>query len=138
MGNLPKVMISGFLACSAVTTSAQAQKRHSIQLDADAGKDSYRFAPASITARPGDVLVFTTGRGAPHNIVFESADLNEATHEAFNGAMVRRTGDLSSPLLTAEGIEYRIVVPRIAPGVYHFYCLPHRAYDMRGELRITK
>jgi len=138
MGNLPKLMINGFLAFSAMATSAQAQKRHSIRLDADAEKDSYRFAPASVTARPGDVLVFTAGRGAPHSIVFESADLNEATHEAFNGAMGRRTGDLSSPLLTAEGIEYRIVVPRIAPGVYHFYCLPHRAYDMRGELRITK
>jgi plastocyanin len=52
--------------------------------------------------------------------------------------MARRAGDLTSPMLTAEGSEYRIVVPRVPPGIYHFYCLPHRAYDMRGQLRVTK
>ncbi|HEX6433980.1 MAG TPA: hypothetical protein VFZ87_07045, partial [Gemmatimonadales bacterium] len=78
------------------------------------------------------------GRGVPHSIVFESAGLNEAAHEALNGAMSRRSGDLSSPLFTQEGAAYRIIVPRVTPGIYHFYCLPHRAYDERGQLRITK
>ena len=41
-------------------------------------------------------------------------------------------------MLTTEGSEYRMVVPRVQPGIYRFYCLPHRAYDMRGQLRITK
>ena len=138
MGNLPRIGFSSILALLALASSAEAQKRHSVRLEADPTKDSYRFTPASISARPGDVLVFKVGQGAPHSVVFEGSDLNEATHEAMNGAMGRRTGDLSSPLLTAEGTEYRIVVPRIAPGVYRFYCLPHRAYDMKGELRITK
>jgi plastocyanin len=70
--------------------------------------------------------------------VFEAAGLSEEAHEALNGAMSRRAGDLSSPLLTLEGAEYRMVVPQLSPGVYHFYCLPHRAYDMRGQLRVTK
>jgi plastocyanin len=117
---------------------SQAQRRQVIRLEADSQKDSYRFIPSSVTARAGDVLVFKAIRGSPHNVVFEGAELSEATHEAMNGAMPRRTGDLSSPLLTEDGVEYRITVPRVAPGVYHFYCLPHRAYDMRGELRITK
>ena len=119
-------------------TSAQAQNRHLIRIEADREKDVYRFVPGKVTARPGDVLVFKTLRGSPHSIVFEGGDLSEATHEAINGAMGRRTGDLSSPLLQADGTEYRIVVPRVSPGVYHFYCLPHRAYDERGELRIAK
>jgi plastocyanin len=29
-----------------------------------------------------------------------------------------------------------MVVPQVPPGTYPFFCLPHRAYDMRGELRI--
>jgi plastocyanin len=123
---------------NAGVSSAEAQRKQVIRLEAVPEKDSYRFTPSRITARPGDVLVFQAVRGAPHSIVFEGADLSEATHEAMNGAMGRRTGDLSSPLLTSNGAEYRIVVPRVAPGVYHFYCLPHRAYDMRGELHITK
>jgi plastocyanin len=138
MSNLSRIVISSIVGFMVVASAAEAQKRHPVRLEADPTRDSYRFTPASITARPGDVLVFKVGRGAPHSVVFEAADLNEATHEAMNGAMSRRTGDLSSPLLTTEGTEYRMVVPRIAPGVYHFYCLPHRAYDMRGELRVTK
>jgi plastocyanin len=115
-----------------------AQNVHEIRLEANPEKETYRFTPPLVTARPGDILLFKAGRGVPHSIVFEGARLNEATHEALNGAMGRRAGDLSSPLLTSEGAEYRIVVPRIAPGIYHFYCLPHRAYDERGQLRITK
>jgi plastocyanin len=121
-----------------IFSSAQAQRRQVIRIEADRQKDTYRFVPAKVTARAGDVLIFKAVSGAPHSIVFEGRDLSEATHEAMNGAMGRRTGDLSSPLLATEGAEYRIVVPRVVPGVYHFYCLPHRAYDERGELHIAK
>jgi plastocyanin len=138
MGRSLKVLTGSVLLGVAATMPAQAQKRVTVRIEADPGKAVYRFVPARVTARAGDVLVFKAARGAPHNVAFESGDLSEATHEAMNGAMGRRTGDLSSPLLTAEGAEYRIVVPRVEPGVYHFYCLPHRAYDERGELRVTK
>jgi plastocyanin len=40
--------------------------------------------------------------------------------------------------LTYEGAVSRMVVPQLAPGVYGFYCLPHRAYDMQAVLRVTK
>ena len=29
-----------------------------------------------------------------------------------------------------------MTVPQVPSGVYAFYCLPHRAYDMRGTLTI--
>ena len=29
-----------------------------------------------------------------------------------------------------------MIVPQVPAGTYQFYCLPHRAYDMRGELTI--
>jgi plastocyanin len=138
MGRFAILIGGSTLLLVAGASSAQAQRRQVVRLEAVPEKDTYRFTPAQITARPGDVLVFQAVRGAPHSIVFEGADLSEATHEAINGAMGRRTGDLSSPLLQSEGAEYRMVVPRVAPGVYRFYCLPHRAYDMRGELHITK
>jgi plastocyanin len=119
-------------------TPGMAQRVHEIRMEANPGKDVYRFAPAQVTARPGDVLLFKVTNGSPHSIVFEGANLSETARAALNGAMSRRSADLSSPLLTADGTEYRIVVPAIATGRYGFFCLPHRAYDMRGELRITK
>lgn len=122
----------------ALAPPVQAQRVHEIRIQALAEKETYRFTPPLITARTGDVLLFRAGQGVPHSIVFESRGMNEATQEALNGAMPRRIGDLSSPLLTREGAEYRIVLPRIPPGIYHFYCVPHRAYDERGQLRIAR
>jgi plastocyanin len=118
--------------------TAAAQRVHEVSLEVNAEKELYRFAPARVTARPGDILKFRTVSGAPHSIVFEGRGLTEQAHEALNGAMGRRAGDLSSPLLTQNGTEYRVVVPNVQPGSYEFYCLPHRAYDMRGTLLVTK
>lgn len=138
MGSSLKALIWSLVVVVGSTTVAEGQKVHEIRLDANPDKDVYRFSPQLVTARPGDVVLFKAASGAPHSIVFEGAGLSEQAHEALNGAMSRRAGDLSSPLLTLDGSEYRIVIPQIAPGIYHFYCLPHRAYDMRGQLRIAK
>ncbi len=122
----------------ALSSTAEAQRVHEIRLEADAEKDVYRFTPANISARAGDVLLFKTVSGTPHSIVFEAEGISGAAHEALNGAMPRRAGDLSSPLLNPDGAEYRITVTALNPGRYQFFCLPHRAYDMRGSLRVTK
>jgi plastocyanin len=133
-----KTLISMLLMLSSSAAVAQAQKVHEIRLEANPEKDTYRFSPSVVAARPGEVLLFKVASGAPHSIVFESAGLSEQAHEALNGAMNRRAGDLSSPLLTGVGSEYRVVVPQLQPGLYSYFCLPHRAYDMRGQLRVTK
>ena len=126
------------LLLGALPGRASAQKVREIRIEADAGKEVYRFSPARVTAKPGDVLLFKAVMGTPHSIVFESRKLPGSAREALNGAMSRRSGDLSSPLLAPDGAEYRITVPALPVGTYEFYCLPHRAYDERGVLRITK
>jgi plastocyanin len=137
MRGVSRMMISG-LPLLLLASALQAQRVHEIRIQANPEKETYRFTPPLISARAGDILLFRAGQGVPHSIVFESRGLSEATLEALNGAMGRRIGDLSSPLLTQSGAEYRIVVPRIPPGIYHFYCLPHRAYDERGQLRVAR
>lgn len=129
---------AALLMLAAFAGTSQAQRVHEIRLEASADRDVYRFVPADITARPGDILLFRTVSGTPHSIVFEAAGLSTPAHEALNGAMSRRAGDLSSPLLSPDGAEYRVVVPALTPGRYQFFCLPHRAYDMRGTLQVKK
>ena len=125
--------LAGLLALGAMP--AAAQEVHEIRMVAD-GKGEFRFAPASVSARRGDVLLFKAVRGAPHSVVFAGKDLPAQAREKLNAALPRRAGDLSSPLLT-EGSEYRIVVPEGLPaGTYKFFCLPHKAYDMRGEVTV--
>ena len=132
------VCLWSLLLVGGVTARAEAQKVHEIRLEANAEKEIFRFSPARVTARPGDVLLFRAVSGSPHSIVFEGGGLSGPVREALNGALSRRSGDLSSPLLTPDGAEYRIAVPALPPGKYEFFCLPHRAYDMRGTLQIAK
>jgi plastocyanin len=115
---------------------AHAQTTHVVRLVANPSTEVYRFEPTEVVARPGDALVFQVVSGAPHSVVFEGQGLSPGVRGAFNNAMPSRSGDLSSPLLTASGNEYRMTVPQVPAGAYPFYCLPHRAYDMRGSLTI--
>ena len=125
--------LAGLLAFGAGPTAAQ--EVHEIRMVAD-GKEEFRFEPASVSARRGDVLLFTAVSGAPHSVVFEGKGLPAPVREKLNAALPRRAGDLSSPLLT-EAMEYRVVIPHGLPaGSYKFFCLPHRAYDMRGEVTV--
>ncbi len=128
-------LLAVLLVVGVVATSA-AQTEREIRLQVNPDREQYRFVPARTVARPGDVLVFKVVSGAPHSIVFDAAGLSPQAHEALNSALPRRTADLSSPLLTTDGDEYRMILPSLPPGTYRFYCLPHRAYDMHGELRI--
>ena len=122
--------------CLAIASarSASAQQLHEVHLVAGPDRESYRFEPASIKAKPGDVLQFRVMSGAPHNVAFEGTGMAEAVHQAWNAALTRRAGDLSGPLLARDGTTYRLVVPSVPAGAYRFFCLTHRAYDERGEV----
>ncbi len=126
-------VLAGLLLLGAAR--AAAQEVHEIRMVAD-GEGEFRFAPASVSARRGDVLLFKAVSGAPHSVVFDGKNLPAQAREKLNAALPRRAGDLSSPLLTEEA-EYRVVIPHGVPaGRYTFFCLPHRAYDMRGEVTV--
>ena len=124
------VVAVGLLPLGAV--QAGAQEVHEIRM-ISSGRGEFRFEPASVKARRGDVLLFRAVSGGPHSVVFQGKGISPADRERLNEAMPRRAGDLSSPLLT-DGTEYRVVVPALTAGAYHFFCLPHKAYDMKGEV----
>ena len=129
-------LVAGIAAGFSLAATAAAQQTHVVRLIVNQSKDEYRFEPATLTVHPNDVVVFRVASGAPHSVVFERVGLSPEVRGAFNAVMAARSAELSSPLLTATGDEYRMVVPRVPAGAYSFYCLPHRAYDMRGTLKI--
>jgi plastocyanin len=125
-------------AAIALCRSATAQAVHVVRLEVDPAEDIHRFVPARVTAKAGDVIRFRVVSGAPHSIAFQGSTLSPAARQALNAAMPNRTGDLSGPVLAANGAENRIVVPAVPPGRYVFFSLPHRAYEMEGELIVAK
>jgi plastocyanin len=127
-------LAAGVAGLVLAASGAGAQEVHEIRMEAR-GKNEFRFTPSSVQARRGDVLLFRSESGGPHSVVFEAAGLPPDERDKLNAAMPRRAGDLSSPLLT-DGTEYRVVIPALTAGTYRFYCLPHRAYDMKGVVTV--
>jgi plastocyanin len=133
-----RLLAAGALLGLCWVHAASAQTVHVVRLEADAGQAIYRFVPGRVTVRPGDVVRFKVSSGGPHNIAFDADPLTPDAKAALNAAMSNRTGDLSGPVLERTDAEYRLVVPNLPPGHYGFFCTPHRAYDMRGELIVLR
>jgi plastocyanin len=120
----------------ATTAPVAAQTTVVVKLRADTETREYTIEPSVIRVHARDVVVFRVVSGAPHSITFDSAGLSPQAHTAINAALTRRSADLSSPLLVADGTEYRFVVPAVPVGTYKFFCLPHRAYDEHAEMKV--
>ncbi len=109
---------------------------HTIRLIGNSENGEFRFSPAQVTASRGDTLAFVAASGGPHSLGLDPAGVPPAAQEAWNQAFSRRTGRLRSPLLRDDQ-AYQLQVPRgTPPGKYRFFCLAHRAYDMRLEVEV--
>ena len=128
---IPMILaVASFLAVPAL-----AQSRTVVTVRGDTKADEYSYAPATVTVKRGDALVFKVTGNADHAVAFER-NIPAAAKNALNAAMPGRVGDLSGPLIK-PGREYVILIPRDMPvGRYRFFCLPHRAYDEAGWLEV--
>ena len=136
-----KAHVSMYLSVAALVTipvTAAAQKLHEVRLEANRDEEFYRFTPSQVTAAPGDVVVFKVVSGAPHSIVFDAEGISPSARRALSAALGAKSGELGSPMIAKNRAEYRLVLPKIPPGTYRYFCLPHRAYDMRGEIVVKK
>jgi plastocyanin len=116
--------------------TVNAQRVHEIRLEGDPLTGVFRFVPSEVPARPGEVLRFVNQSGGPHSIGFRPDGLSAPAKAALNAAMPDRLGDLRGPLLLAQGARYEITIPPLPAGNYEFFCLPHLAYRMVGQLLI--
>ena len=107
---------------------------HEVQMGARAGN---RFEPASTTARAGDTVRFINGNGGPHNVQFFPDSIRDPARDLLDRAMPgEKLGWLSSQLFLDRNEVYDIVLPKLAPGRYPFFCLPHAA-SMTGAIVVA-
>ncbi|HEU4700167.1 MAG TPA: plastocyanin/azurin family copper-binding protein [Gemmatimonadales bacterium] len=98
-----------------------------------------RYVPAEIEVKPGDQIVFKNGEGGPHNVSFWGDSIPSGAAQALQSGMPDQTEPLHGPLLVENGATYTITIPAAAPeGEYKFYCLPHLAMGMKGEMKVKK
>ena len=133
MKYITTLLLTLSLTLSSVDTLA-AQEIHEVEITGDRAEGRFRFDPARITVAPGDLVRFVVRSGHPHSVVFDSTGMASSDKSALNAAIPERMSFLSGPILTGEGQILEIRVPRLSPGSYRFYCLPHRAYRAEGVM----
>ncbi len=83
---------------------------------------SLQFQPNSVTASPGDTIVWNNAAGLPHNIVFDdSSKFAEADVKALGKLQGKGTVELTLP-------------GDLPAGEYSYYCTPHRGAGMVGKV----
>jgi plastocyanin len=124
----------GGLLLSAAPLSAQ--KVHGIKLINNEGTSLYRFEPNAVTARAGDVLVFTVESGGPYMVAFQPADFLGPAKALMVAAIPGGNTELRAPALSRKGESVRITLPSLPGGQYRFYSVTHVAYRMTGTLTV--
>jgi plastocyanin len=105
---------------------------HEIRMILD--EKGYRFEPSVVTIAPGDSVAFRSVSGQPHSVAFDTTSIPMATAKILSDRMAGKIGTLSGPLLVAAGQRYAIGFAEVPPGHYRFFCLPHVALRMTGEI----
>jgi plastocyanin len=114
------------------TTAPATGATVSVKMIGDA--KGYRFEPSTITVKAGDAVSFTNVAGGPHNITFWADSIPSGTAPQLQANMPNTTGPLTSPLFVTADQVYTISTAKLKPGTYKFYCMPHLALGMHGEL----
>jgi plastocyanin len=94
----------------------------------------YRFDPASLTIKAGDGVRWTVVSGIPHNVTFWPDSIPQGSAGVLQLNMPRQISTLSGPLLSNPSETYTVSFAGAPPGTYHYYCTPHLALGMKGEL----
>jgi plastocyanin len=94
----------------------------------------YRFEPSSVTIHVGETVRFLNKIGGPHNVTFWPDSIPGGTQQALQSGMTNTSGPLTGPLLINVGDATIVSFAGVSPGTYKFYCMPHLALGMKGQI----
>jgi len=98
----------------------------------------YSFEPATISVHVGDIVEFVNVSGGPHNIEFEKAKIPAGAEGVLNANMTGRLGNLQGPMMMQPNAVYRVSFANAPAGAYEFFCLPHKAMNMKGTITVRR
>lgn len=123
---LSALLIIGTLTLASAPASAT---NYDVKMGSDAGL--LVFEPSVITVKPGDTVTWVNNKMAPHNVIFDPANMPG------DKAMADK---LSHDQLTfAPGENYSTTFTDDMPaGTYTYYCAPHRGAGMVAKVTLDK
>ncbi|NJL54797.1 plastocyanin [bacterium] len=123
---LSALLVIGTLTLASAPASAT---NYDVKMGSDAGL--LVFEPSAITVKPGDTVTWVNNKMAPHNVIFDPANMPG------DKAMADK---LSHDQLTfAPGENYSTTFTDDMPaGTYTYYCAPHRGAGMVAKVTLEK
>ena len=106
---------------------------HEVQMVQEGAE--YKFLPANLTIKQGDVVVFKSVSGSLHNVEFYADSIPAGADVVLNANIPNRQGPLASELVDA-GQSVTISFAGAPVGEYRFKCLPHEAMGMKGMITV--
>lgn len=100
---------------------------------------TYKYDPAKLTIKAGDVIKFVSVSGGPHNVEFypDSIPANvPAPIKALVMEPLEKGGSLVSESLKPDGDSFELSFAGAPTGAYKFFCAPHHALGMIGEVTV--
>jgi plastocyanin len=98
--------------------------------------NTYKYDPAELTIKAGDVVNFHNKSGGPHNVSFWTDSIPSGAADVLKGTMPDQMAPLEGPLLTEQDAVYKVSFAGAPTGDYKFYCLPHLALGMHGKITV--
>jgi plastocyanin len=99
---------------------------------------TYKYDPATITVKAGDVIKFHNKSGGPHNLAFDAAGIPSGSQAAVDAALgANKMGPLTGALLVEPDAIFTFSTAGLPAGTYNFHCTPHQALGMKGVLTVN-
>ncbi|HEY2378562.1 MAG TPA: plastocyanin/azurin family copper-binding protein [Gemmatimonadaceae bacterium] len=118
------------------TATAMAPTGKTVEVKMIGDASGYRYDPASITIKQGDAVKFTVVSGPPHNVSFYADSIPAGASAQLSANMPNPMSPLTSPLFNNPGESYTISFAGVPKGTYKFFCTPHQALGMHGQLTV--
>ena len=96
----------------------------------------YRFAPATVSVKPGDRVRWTMISGAPHNVSFWADSIPAGAATRLGANMPKTISPLTGPLLLAANESYEVSFEGLPRGTYRYFCTPHLALGMKAVVQV--
>ena len=125
---------AGGAAAGSATAMAATGKTWEVKMVGDAS--GYKYDPASLTVKVGDAVKFTVVSGPPHNVSFYADSIPSGAQTQLAANMPNPMSPLTSPLFNNPGESYTVSLAGVPKGTYKFFCTPHQALGMHGQLTV--
>ncbi len=120
------------MSTPAMNAPATAGATHDVDMVMDGTQP--KFQPASINVKAGDVIRFHNKSGGPHSVNFWPDSIPANAASAISIAPASSALD-SETMLEQDGVV-TVTLKNAPTGTYKFYCMPHLALGMVGQLTV--